>query len=125
MPEQRVHPAFEYYSRLRKVREYAEKHLADDLSLDTAARVAGMDKKYFSRFFYAKTGCHYRDWVASLRVRRAMDMIQTADHSIARVAFAVGFGDIRTFERAFKKHTGKTARAYKRSVQPTGGEPMH
>jgi two-component system response regulator YesN len=100
------------------VREYVEQHLADDLSLDTAALIVGTDKNYFSRYFRSKTGTRYHEWVASLRIRRAMDMIRTANHSIARIAFAVGFRDIRTFERAFKKHAGLTARAYKRTVRP-------
>ena len=113
-----THPAFAYYRRLRKVREYVEEHLADDLSLDTAASIVGTNKSHFSRFFRSKTGVRYRDWIASLRIRRAMDMIETADYPIARIAYAVGFRDVRTFERAFKRHAGMTARDFRRSVRP-------
>lgn len=40
------------------------------------------------------------------------------DDSVARVAFAVGFRDVRTFERAFKRCVGLTPSAYRASVRP-------
>lgn len=109
---------FAYYQKLRRVKEYVEDNLAGDLSLGAAASVAGLDKKYFSTYFHERTGICYRDWIASLRVQRAKAMLQSANHSITRVALTVGFRDLRTFERTFKKHASMTARAYKRSVDP-------
>ncbi len=110
--------AFEYYSRLCRVKEYVEQHLSDDLSLKLAASIAGVEKKYFSTFFHVKTGVCYRDWVASVRVQRAMQMFETTNHLVIRVCSFVGFRDLRTFQRAFRKQTGMTPLEYKKSVRP-------
>ena len=110
--------AFEYYSRLRRVKDYVEQHLSDDLSLKRAASIAGVGEKYFSTFFHAKTGVCYRDWVASVRVQRAMQIFEATNHPVIGVCSLVGFRDLRTFQRAFKKQTGMTPLEYKKSVRP-------
>lgn len=114
-----AHPrVFAYYRRLRRVKEHLDAHLSEKISLKTAAKVAGLEEKYFSTFFHAKTGICFTEWVARVRIRRGMDMIAARNHSITEVALAVGFQDLRTFERAFKRYTGTTPRAFKRAVRP-------
>jgi len=110
--------AFTYYSRLARVKEYVEGTLDGDLSLTAVARVAGMERGCFSRFFRQKTGVRFSGWVASLRIRRAMDLMRSANRSITRVAYSVGFRDVRTFERAFKRDTTMTPSAFRKSVRP-------
>ena len=110
--------AFTYYARLRRVKEYVDQHLSEDLSPERVARIAGLEKRYFSTFFREKTEIRYGQWLATVRIHRAMEMMKTADYSITRLAFAVGFRNLRTFERAFKRRTGITPQAYKKSVRP-------
>ena len=88
------------------------------LSLEIAAEVAGLEKTYFSTFFHQKTGICFRDWLSSVRVMRAMEIMTTEDLPITDVAFTVGFQDLRTFERAVEKHTGLTPRAVKDWLRP-------
>ena len=111
--------AFTYYSRLARVKEYVESNLDGDVSLVTVAAVARMERGYFSRFFRQKTGVRFSSWVASLRVRQAMELMRSANHSITRVAYSVGFCDMRTFERIFKRNTMMTPSAFKKSVRPS------
>jgi len=47
-----------------------------------------------------------------------MKLMKASDFSITDVAYEVGFGDLRTFGRAFKKHTRMTPREFKKSVAP-------
>ena len=110
--------AFVYYPRLKKVKAYIDEHFEDRISLANAAEVAGLEEKYFSTYFRKKTGVCFTDWIAYDRVKRAADMISAQDHSITSIAFTVGFQELRTFERAFKKYTGMTAQAFKRLAQP-------
>ena len=110
--------AFAYYPRLKKVKEYVDQHLEDKIPLATAAQIAGLEEKYFSTFFHKKTGMCFTDWIARARVKRAADMMSAQDYTITWIAFAVGFRELRTFERAFKKCTGMTPQAFKRSVRP-------
>lgn len=108
--------AFEYYRRIRKVKDYIETSDLSRVSLSDAAELAGLEKKYFSRFFKDKTGICFRDWIARIRIKRSQTMLMERDYTVTETCFAVGFRDLRTFERAFKKHAGMTPRDFKASV---------
>lgn len=110
--------AFAYYDRLTPVLQFVTAHLATPISLEDAAKLAGLERKYFSAFFHSKVGTTFTDWIRILRVRRSMELMRAHDHSIPRIAFAAGFGDVRTFERAFKRYVGVSPTAYRSSVRP-------
>ena len=110
--------AFTYYGRLKKIRDFVNENYAEEIPLQKAAQIAAMERTYFSTFFRQKVGITFSEWLRLLRVSRAIEMISTSNYSISHVAFAVGFGDLRTFERAFKQYTGKTPSEFKRSQRP-------
>lgn len=110
--------AFAYYSRLARVRDFVQRSYAEDITLRRAARVAGLEQKYFSSYFRSKTGICFSHWLAQVRVEHAIELMRSQDHSITEIAYAVGFRDLRTFERAFKRHTGQTPLSFKKSVAP-------
>ena len=111
--------AFDYYSRLGRVRELVEQHFDEHIPLGRAAHVACLERKYFSSFFRSKTGVCFRDWLAYQRSLRAAELMRRSNCSTLEVAFAVGFRDIRTFERSFKRCMGLTPGQYKRQVRPS------
>lgn len=114
---------FSYYPPLQRVREYVEKNLSEPISLREAAGAAGLEEKYFSAFFHRKTGICFRDWLAGRRVDRAIEILTQQDDTITSVGSSVGFQDLRTFERTFKRVKGLTPREFKRSVAPETAMP--
>src|SRR5262249_48960168 len=111
---------FEFYAPLRRAREFIEKNYAEDLSLSDVARVAGLERKYFSTYFHAKVGVPFRYWLSWIRVREAMRLMSTNDESLTEIAVNVGFQDMRTFERSFKRITGMTPRGARKLLLPEG-----
>jgi transcriptional regulator GlxA family with amidase domain len=110
--------AFKYYDRLARVKRYFEDNLSEPFSVETAARIACLSEKYFSTFFHRKTGVRFKEWVNAVRIERARQLIDERNRSVTDVAFDVGFQDLRTFERAFKRNSSMTPLAYKKSVRP-------
>ena len=111
--------AFAYYRRLGRVQQFVDEHYADRITLEKAADIACLDKKYFSTYFHSKTGVRFVDWISWVRISHAMELIRRENRPISLVAEASGFSDLRTFERAFKKCTGVTPTEYKKSVRPS------
>jgi AraC-like DNA-binding protein len=109
--------AFSYDSRLAKVEQFVLLHYRDPLPLETAARVAGLEKTYFSKYFHEKTGMCYLTWLSWIRVQSAIALMRAAELPITDVAFSVGFQDVRTFERAFARHVGMSANALRRYLR--------
>jgi len=111
--------AFEYYARLRRIRQHVEQFYCEPLSLQKAASIAGMERKYFSTFFHRKVGVCFRHWLMWVRIRKAIRLIESEDSSITEVALAHGFTDLRTFERAFKRCTGLTPFQFRKRSRPS------
>ena len=112
------HEAFWYYARLSPVLQFVIAHVSKPISLEAAAKLAGLERKYFSAFFRSKVGATFTEWIRALRVCRAMELMRAHDDSIIRIAFAAGFQDVRTFERAFKRYMGVSPKAYRARVRP-------
>lgn len=110
--------AFRYHPRLEAVARYVMTHLGEQLTLENAAKVAGLEKKYFSAFFHSKVGIRWTEWVRLLRVLRAAEEIRLHGESITGIALDVGFRDIRTFQRAFKRYIGVPPKVYQTLSRP-------
>jgi AraC-like DNA-binding protein len=117
-PQKINQAAFHYYASLRKLKQYVDEHSSESLCLQTAARIAGFEQSYFSAYFRAKTGVCFKEWIDYVQVTRAIEIMKVRDDTITTIALAVGFNDLRTFERAFRRCTGTTPREIRRSLRP-------
>ncbi len=108
--------AFDYFPALKRVRDYFEKNYSEPISLSDAARLAGLETKHFSKVFSRNVGIGFKEWTDIVRVEKAIDAIRKEEQPISTIGFAVGFQNLRTFQRVFKKHARTRARDFKRDV---------
>jgi AraC family transcriptional activator FtrA len=93
--------------------EWAADHLADDLTVDALALRAAMSTRTFIRRFTEATGATPAAWVREQRVRRAEQLLERADTTIAAVARRSGFGSPDTLRRQFRRVRGISPEAYR------------
>lgn len=117
-PPQLNWEAFEYYGRLKKILAFVRKHGFQNISLVRCAKLAAMERSYFSVFFSEKVGITFRDWIRELRISEARKLMAQHNYPISDVAAMVGYRDLRSFERAFKKSTDLRPRDFKKLVSP-------
>lgn len=98
--------------RLRRVEELAMAHLADDLSLEALAEVAGLSPFHFSRAFRAETGTSPHAWLLERRLERAKELLMGTSMTVNEVAKAVGFAGKQGLIGAFKRAVGTTPIAW-------------
>ena len=103
--------------RLERVRRFVEKCFSESLPLERVAEVAGLERSYFSKYFHEKIGVCFHDWLHWIRVNQAIELMNTREMSVTEIAFAVGYQDLRTFERAFDKCKGQCPTAMKKEIQ--------
>lgn len=94
--------------RLRRVADYIEAHLAEDVSLRDLATVAGLSTHHFGEAFKTSTGRPPHRYLIERRIRRGKELLLGADRSIAEVALAIGFASHSHFTDNFRKLTGTT-----------------
>jgi AraC-like DNA-binding protein len=106
--------ALERDPRLRRVTDLVRDHYDEQLPAQRAARAANLETAYFSRYFHEKTGVTYLSWLNWFRVQQTIHMIEETHCTVTCAALTCGFSDVRTCQRAFLRHTGKTASEIKR-----------
>jgi AraC-like DNA-binding protein len=90
---------------VQRLHAYLREHVADPLSLDQMAGVAGLSKYYLLRAFEREYGIPPRAYHMALRVARARALI-AAGMSPSRATFDAGFADHSHLTRRFKASTG-------------------
>jgi AraC-like DNA-binding protein len=100
-------------NHLRGIIRYIKENLDSRLTLDMIAGRFHTDKFYLCRYFRKHTGLSVMDYVGRLRIVEAEKLIVKGKSSITDISLMVGFGDISSFERAFKRYTGITPREYR------------
>lgn len=94
-------------ARLRRVQEFIQANLAEDLGLQTLAALAELSPKHFARAFRQSTGLPPHQWVVLRRVERAQALLATGS-ATAEIALACGFADQSHLTTTFRKVVGTT-----------------
>jgi AraC family transcriptional regulator len=94
----------EYASRLNRVLDHIDQHLADPLELATLAEVAHFSPYHFHRLFAAWMGETLGEYLRRRRLEiAAQRLAANAQLPVLNVALEVGFGSGEAFARAFKE----------------------
>ncbi len=83
------------------------------LALDSIAKEFNISKFYLSRFFKENTGEKYIDYLSGLRIQEAKRLLKEENLSIKDVIQHVGYFDVASFNKKFKRAVGISAREYK------------
>ena len=77
-------------------------------------RQSGLSRRTFGRRFQSATGHAPLDYVQRVRIEEAKQLLETGSQSIEQIADEVGYSDIVSFRRLFKRMVGETPTAYRR-----------
>ena len=104
-----------YGGVIRRAQAYIDKRFSDSsLTLgDVAAHVA-LSNNHFCTIFSREMGMTFIEYLTSLRIHRAGELLRTTNMRTSEVAYAVGYNDPHYFSCLFKKNTGLSPRDYRR-----------
>ena len=104
----------EYIGRVLKAQDFIEKHLDEELSLETVAAAACFSPFHFHRIYAAITGETPGKFIQRLRLHKAATLlIQSPRMSILEIALDCGFSGAAVFARAFQTQFGMSASAWR------------
>ncbi len=104
----------------RKILVYLQQNYLNTLSIETLAKHFGYNKDYLSKFFNSYLGCGFNSYMNALRSRHAAQLISSGKSDLTDIAFMSGFGNYRTFNRAFLQSYGMTPSDYKKRIAVSG-----
>ena len=92
---------------LQKAIEAVEQHIADDdYSVEQLASDLCMSRMTFYRKIQSATGQKPTEFIRTIRLRRATDLLQQGHMTVTEVSYATGFSSVSYFSRCFRTMFG-------------------
>ena len=99
--------------RLRRIKEFVDAKMEDDLTLCEMAQSVELSTAYFSRMFRKSTGETPHQFLLRQRLERAKMMLRSADGRVMDVAVACGFKSQQHFAQVFRHVYGVSPTEYR------------
>ncbi len=107
-----------HFQELLPVIRFVEKNFAETISMVEMARLVSMSTTHFNRRFQQLLHMSPTQYLRSVRIQTARQLLTSTSHSLAQIACDTGFTDQSHFTKRFRETTGLTPEAYrKRFVQ--------
>ena len=114
LPYAMMGPAREHNDAIiAECQSWVAMHYAQANPVALMVRRSGLAERTFKRRFQAATGYSPMDYVQTLRIEEAKQMLETGDEATDMIAQSLGYEDPTFFRRLFKKRTGTTPGRYR------------
>lgn len=99
---------------MQEVMEFMEKEIDNtDLTIDDFAEKLMLSRTVFYRKLKSIVGLAPVDFIRDMRIKRAVQLIDSGEYNISQIAYMTGFSDPKYFSKCFKKQIGLKPSEYK------------
>jgi len=116
----RARPRRHEDAAIARVQSWIAEHYALENPVARMIAESGLKERTFKRRFQAATGYSPVDYVQTLRIEEAKQLLESTQEPTDAVAERVGYGDPTFFRRLFKRRTGVTPARYRQRFQSIG-----
>lgn len=100
---------------IARAQAYIDDHYADpDMSLSQVAAHVLLSPAYFSAMFGREVGETFVEYLTSVRIRKATELLRTTSLTSSEIAYQVGYNNPRYFYSVFRKVAGLPPNEYRR-----------
>lgn len=96
--------------------QYVSENYAQEVRVEALAASCAMSPSYFRKVFFRTMNMTPLEYVNRFRINRAANLMQSTDAPIYQIAAATGFSSPATFNRNFRRYTGKSPAQWRRSA---------
>jgi transcriptional regulator GlxA family with amidase domain len=102
---------------LRKVQDYVLAHIGEPFPVERLAEIAGTSSRSIARLFSKELGLTPHDFVESVRLDQARNLLEASDMALKAVAFACGFAGPEQMRAVFQRRLGLGPQRYRESFR--------
>ena len=84
---------------------------------EEVAAICSLSPNYFSRTFKNTVGQNFKDYISSIKLQNARNLLVTSAKNITEIAYDTGFSSTSHFISAFKKEFGLTPKQFQMKIK--------
>ena len=105
------------YRRLNEVKDYIDSCFNEDITLDDLSKIALMSPFHLLRQFKKNYHITPHQYLINRRLDRAKNSILYSNASLTDICFMIGFRDISSFSKLFKRRFGLSPQQYRSAIK--------
>ena len=99
---------------VEKMKIYIQRNYKNNITIDYLSSLFYLNRSYCSHLFHKKTGEKFVDFLNSVRIKKAKQLLTDTDKRMYQIAKAVGYDNAKYFFRVFNKWEKMTPEQYRR-----------
>lgn len=96
--------------------DFISKNYHRDVSIVEIANFVGLNHIYLNRIFKLSTGKTLSEYLNIYRIEQSKELLKETNEPVGEISKKVGYNDVRSFIRFFKKFIGQTPNDYRTSL---------
>ncbi|WP_170140671.1 helix-turn-helix domain-containing protein [Oceanobacillus arenosus] len=100
------------FAKKDELLEFVHQHYQEEISLQDLAGYLNLSTSYVSTLFKKITGENFKEYLNMYRIQVAKNLLKDKKYKISEVAESVGYTNINSFIRIFKKYEGTSPGKY-------------
>ncbi|ASA23952.1 helix-turn-helix domain-containing protein [Paenibacillus donghaensis] len=96
-----------------RIIHYLKEHYREEIVFEDMAKEIGISYSYMRKIVYEQTGNSMIDFVNQLRIEKAKELLLDTELTIKQIAAEVGYYNVQSFNRFFRKYEGMPPSSYK------------
>ncbi len=98
-----------------QILQYCKAHYKENITVEQISKNLHLSRSTISHIFSSRVCMNFCDYINSLRLTDAEQMLKNKNYSITEISYLCGFSTIRTFNRAFRNRYGVSPSAFRKS----------
>jgi two-component system, response regulator YesN len=98
-----------------KLVNYVQQNYESDISLTDLSEEFDLSSSYISTIFKTHTGENFKEYLNRYRIQKAKEILSSNNVQVNQVAVMVGYNNVNTFIRLFKKYVGLSPGQYEKN----------
>ena len=100
---------------LRRVLDYISEHYSEEISAESAAKLANMSYSHFSKTFGKVMNRNFNDYLNLIRITEAEKLLASTNKTVTEIAFETGFASSSYFIKIFERYKNVTPTNFRRN----------
>lgn len=99
--------------KVQDIKKYIDKYYHEDIKVTMFAEKYYLSREYLMKLFKQQYGCGIHEYVQSVRMEKAKELLQDASLKIQNISEMLGFKDKNYFSKAFRNYFEMTPSEYR------------